>query len=541
MPPSGVDPEITGRVGRRTAEPPAGADIRTSIGHHGARTRLGSSRPSPVPGGLQAHIASTGAVRITRHGGAVSRSPSRDDPLARLATTWLGGPIGHHARTGASRWTPLAVVFLVTTAMFVIGVVQKVPCHGEAWPRDSGYAFSRLCYSDVAYLYRERGFAEGGIAYLDRGSYPPLEYPVLTGAVMQVTAWVTQVFEAAAVPGSVLFFDLTVIVLFLFALLTAWALTRISPHRPYDAMFFAAAPTLALAGTINWDLVAVAITTCALLTWSRSRPFATGILIGLGAAAKFYPLLLLGPLLVLALRTGKLRLWGVTALAALAAWLAVNLPILVLAQDSWSAFWSFNTTRAGDFGSIWYVFGLAGHPISGVNALSLGIFALACLGIAWLGLYAPQRPRFAQLAFLTVAAFLLINKVYSPQYVLWLLPLVALARPRWRDWAVWQAGELIYWVAIWLHLAGSIVPAVEGAPDRTYWLAVGIRMAATLYLCVVVVRDILAPSTDPLREGGLVDDPSGGPFDRAPEAPWRTRRPGVGRHAPTHVSEGASP
>ena len=237
------------------------------------------------------------------------------------------------------------VVFLVTTAMFVIGVLQKVPCHGEAWPRDTNFAYSHLCYTDVPYLYRERGFADGAIAYLDRGNYPALEYPVLTGAVMQVTAWFTQVFETEATQASVLFFDLTVVVLFLFALLAAWALVRICVSRPYDVMLFAAAPTLALAGTINWDLAAVALTTCALLAWSRSRPFAAGVLIGLGAATKFYPLLLLGPLLVLALRAGKTRLWGVTALGAAAAWLAVNLPLLVLAQDSWNTFWTFNAHR----------------------------------------------------------------------------------------------------------------------------------------------------------------------------------------------------
>jgi uncharacterized membrane protein len=472
----------------------------------------------------------------------VSRSPSREDPLARLATTWLGGPIGRYARIGASRWTPLTVAFLVTTAMFVIGVVEKAPCHGQGWPRESNYAFSHLCYTDVPYLYRERGFAEGGIAYLDRGNYPPLEYPVLTGAVMQVTAWVTQAFESTdAVAGSVLFTDLTVVVLFGFALLTAWALSRITPHRPYDVMFFALAPVLALAGTINWDLVAVALTTCALLTWSKSRPFATGILLGLGAAAKFYPLFLLGPLLVLALRSGKLRLWGVTLLSAVAAWMVVNLPLLLLAQDSWATFWSFNAGRAGDFGSIWYVLGLAGHPVSMVNAVSLGLFAVACVGIGWLGLFAPRRPRLAQLVFLTVAAFVLVNKVYSPQYVLWLLPLVALARPRWRDWAVWQAGEVIYWLAIWLHLAGALVPASEGTPDRFYWLAVGIRIAATVYLCVMVVRDILNPATDVVREGGLVDDPAGGPFDHAADAGgfrrWlRAERPGR-----TPVGEGVTP
>ena len=46
---------------------------------------------------------------------------------------------------------------------------------------------------------------------------------------------------------------------------------------------------------------------------------------------------------------------------------------------------------------------------------------------AWLTLAAPVRPRVAQLAFLLVAGFLILNKVWSPQYSLWLVPLAVLA------------------------------------------------------------------------------------------------------------------
>ena len=67
------------------------------------------------------------------------------------------------------------------------------------------------------------------------------------------------------------------------------------------------------------------------------------------------------------------------------------------------------------------------------------IFGAWCLGVLVLGLRAPETPRLAQLGFLIVVGFLLVNKVYSPQYVLWLLPLAALARPRWRDQLIWQA------------------------------------------------------------------------------------------------------
>jgi uncharacterized membrane protein len=145
------------------------------------------------------------------------------------------------------------------------------------------------------------------------------------------------------------------------------------------------------------------------------------------------------------------------------------------------------------------------------------LFALGCGAIAILGLVAPRRPRLPQLAFLVVVAFLLVNKVYSPQYVLWLLPLAALARPRWRDLLIWQAGEIIYFGAIWLQLSGDLAPAASGAAPVPYILAILVRVAAQLYLVGLVIRDILQPWHDPVRVDGLTDDPAGGILDETPE------------------------
>src|SRR6266487_734957 len=80
------------------------------------------------------------------------------------------------------------------------------------------------------------------------------------------------------------------------------------------------------------------------------------------------------------------------------------------------------------------------------------LFLLACAGISALALGAARRPRLPQLIFLTVAAFVLSNKVWSPQYVVWLVPLVVLARPRMLSYALWQLAEIGYFYAIWDYL-----------------------------------------------------------------------------------------
>jgi hypothetical protein len=97
--------------------------------------------------------------------------------------------------------------------------------------------------------------------------------------------------------------------------------------------------------------------------------------------------------------------------------------------------------------------------------------------------------------------------VYSPQYVLWLLPLAVLARPRWRDILVWQGGEVFYFAAVWLYLGEYTAPGASGEPDRLYWIAIVVRVLAELYLVAMVVRDILVPWRDPVRQDGLTDDP----------------------------------
>jgi uncharacterized membrane protein len=275
-------------------------------------------------------------------------------------------------------------------------------------------------------------------------------------------------------------------------------------------MLFAASPALVLAGLINWDLIAVALTAGALWAWSRGRPVLTGVFIGLGTATKLYPLFLLGALLVVCVRRGRMRDFGRTVAAGAVTWLVVNLPAMITGFDQWKVFWSYNRNRGPDLGSLWLVWEQAGHHI-GARTVNLGsflYFGAVCAGVLVLGLRSRRTPRIAQLAYLIVAGFLILNKVYSPQYVLWLLPLVVLARPRWRDVLIWTAGEVFYFGSVWLYLGGWTASATSGAQDHAYWVAILVRVAAELYIAVLVVRDILQPYHDPVRVDGLTDDPA---------------------------------
>ncbi|MCG7204224.1 glycosyltransferase family 87 protein [Streptomyces arenae] len=445
--------------------------------------------------------------------------PTREDAVAAAGSELIGGPIGRRALLGTSWWTPLRVVVLVAVGMFALGLVQKAPCYNGAWFFGASSQYTHACYSDIPHLYQGRGFADGLVPYFDKlpGDMDYLEYPVLTGVFMEVAAWLTPGSGSIQLQEQVYWF-VNAGMLMICAAVIAVCVVRTHRRRPWDGLLVALAPAFALTATINWDLLAVALTAAAMLMWSRSRPLAFGVLLGLATAAKLYPVFLLGPLFLLCWRAGKWREFFIATGGAVVSWLVVNLPVMIFAFDGWSKFYTFSQERGVDFGSFWLIWAqnTTSPPSTDfVNNAAMALVLLCFLGIAALALTAPRRPRFAQLAFLVVAAFILTNKVYSPQYVLWLVPLAVLARPKWRDFLIWQACEVAYFVGIWMYLAYTTSgDAHKGLPTDGYHWAIAVHLLGTLYLCAMVVRDILMPERDVVRRAGD-DDPSGGVLDGA--------------------------
>ncbi|WP_182525084.1 glycosyltransferase family 87 protein [Nocardioides dongkuii] len=448
--------------------------------------------------------------------------PTRSDPVVAAVSAGVGGPVG--SRAGRHPWwTPVRVVLALAALAFALGMVQKSPCYEDTWS-DGQQRYSQMCYSDLPYLYTGRGFVELAWPYDDdaevRGRYEVMEYPVGISYVAYGTAWATHLLtgspdlaERFTRPVSELFGDeevqgeirwfvvLSAVGLALATLLTAWFLAGVDRRRPWDAAMFAASPALALTALVNWDLLAVVFVAGAVWAWARGRPVLTGVLIGLGTATKLYPLFLLGAVLVVCVCDKRVRDFLVTTAAAAGAWLLANAPAYLSGPEEWKVFWTFNSERGPDLGSLWLVVAQATDTAidaSTVNTWSWLLFGAWCVGVFVLGVLAPKTPRLAQLGFLIVAGFLLVNKVYSPQYVLWLLPLAVLARPRWRDQLVWQGSEVLYFAAVWWYLGGYLAPG-GGGDAGFYWLAILVRVAGELFLIALVVRDVLVPRHDPVR------------------------------------------
>jgi uncharacterized membrane protein len=328
----------------------------------------------------------------------------------------------------------------------------------------------------------------------------------------------------------IVFGVLTALLLSLCALVVTAGTAGTARGRPYDAAIFALSPLLVFHAFSNWDLLAMAFTAAAMWAWAREKPVLAGAMIGLGTAAKLYPVFVLVAVWTLAIRT---RRWSEAAWATAAAglvWLAANIPLAVAYHNGWWEFYRFSMQRPTERSTLWAIlktlFAGSGSGNDAVYWVPPGAaVALALIGalifVVVLGLAAPVRPRLAQLAFLAVLAFLLTTKVWSPQYSLWLVPLIALARPRWRLTLVWQLVEIAVWMATLTILLGYN-DAAHGMSYGWLILLLLVRDGLLLTLAALVVREMWNPWLDVVRVGGA-DDPSGGVFDGAPDYWSRTR------------------
>lgn len=463
-------------------------------------------------------------------GGTVSESswvhPTHDDPTVAALSESVGGPMGKRAGRHPW-WSPVRVLLLLTALTFAAGMLSKAPCAADEW-QDNTLRYTHMCYSDLPFLYGLRGMADLHWPYTDdaevRAEFEVMEYPAGisywawgTGVVTWALSGAPDVDDPARdMPREgTLYVAVNAVGFALVALLTTWFMAGVTRRRPWDAAGFALAPALAVTGIMNWDLLAVVFVAGAAWAWAKDRPVLTGVLIGVGTAVKLYPLFLLGAVLVICLRGRRWTALAGAFLGAAVAWLLANAPALLTGPEQWKVFWSFNSDRGADLGSVWLMVQQMMGPgtwidVGLINDGSWAFFLLWCVGVLVLGLKAPQSPRFAQLGFLILAGFLLVNKVYSPQYVLWLLPLAVLAHPRWRDLLIWQAGEIFYFAAVWWWLGGLLDPA-QGEYSVIYWAAIALRIAAQLWLVAMVVRGVLDPDEDPVGgrdpavESALVD------------------------------------
>jgi uncharacterized membrane protein len=390
----------------------------------------------------------------------------------------------------------IGLVFVLLAGTLVVGHAIKAPCvHGD-W--SDGRPFTWLCHTDIIPLLGNEQLYGNRLPYLDPceetgGTCD--EYPVLTTWMMRFTA-------SVAGPNNTRFFYANAILLWLAAFWIAFCLHLVVGRR---ALYFVLAPTLAIYATLNFDLLAVALATGGTVAYLRRRDVASGILLGLGAAAKLYPALFVIPFVAGRFRGHEPDRGIHLAWAAAGAWIAVNLPFALAGTSGWLEFFTYNTSRPPDWDSLWFIAcekatGIGCTNIRLVNVGSLVLF-LGWVAIVWT-FKARRDPGFPRwtLGFPILVLFLLTNKVYSPQYSVWLLPWFALALPHLRLFLAFEAADMAVFVTrfSWFGTLGGHHNGFAGASQDAFELAAVVR-AVVLVLCVIawVRRPAVSPIEAP--------------------------------------------
>ena len=455
----------------------------------------------------------------------------------------------------AARLGRLALVVVVALCgiTLVLGFINKDRCtgpefddYGRSTPEYDQRRYQDVCYSDIQQLWIGREIDRHVFPYvngeLNEDGRPVggvVEYPVLTGVVI----WASAVFAHTDAD----FLLLSALVLAPFGLLTAWMLARLGRWR---SLLWSIGPPLVLYAFHNWELPVVLCAVAAFYVvhrgWGKrgldrplvQRATVAAVLLGLGFTFKVYPAIFVLPLMLYVLTGGRggrefvgkalpraldwvgaLRI----ALVAVGTAVAVNLPFMLIGFDGWRASFAFQLERKADIttNSIWF-WGLRpdsdpdNEPVQELigllsPTLMMISFVIAC-AIGWVRYQKEGTYPWLPVSAAMLCGFLLLHKVHSPQYTLWLIPMFVLLRIRWGWIVAYLAADLAMGIGIfrWYYeiYGGGQGDIYEGLAAQSVMVGVWGRAALLigLFFAFLTARSTVDEETaepEPVEEPAL--------------------------------------
>lgn len=328
----------------------------------------------------------------------------------------------------------------------------------------------------------------------------------------------------------------------LFSTLIAWAIARTAalawPGRTpvgvlalYGLLVAISAPLLPW----RYDLFPAMLVALALWAVFADRPALAGALLGLGVAAKLYPIVLL-PIAGAYYVAGKSwRALGRLALGTAAALLVALLPFVLTSAGAMIEFLRYHQQRGLQIESLPAGLILLAHVLLGTRvglgfnfgALHL-VSPLADAALRWLmPLFAVAYGTVLLLAFTRfrhehregrsiapatlinfllagLLAFVATNKVFSPQYIIWLLPFAPLLRPR---LAALLVGITAATIALFPYDYADLL-ALHDAPVLLLNARNGLLLALLLALLAPYLPRLAAWRRPPQRTSGNATRPT---------------------------------
>jgi uncharacterized membrane protein len=403
--------------------------------------------------------------------------------------------------------TQLNMTILIAVITSTFGFIWKASCLNTGWALGNAVTkFIKPCYSDVASLYGPRGFADGIVPYFQMqadGQY--LEYPVLIGIQMSLTSELTSILQPRSWG---MFMSLNWIINLIFLLLAVKYLHKMSARA---ARWLAFSPALVLVLGINWDTLAVLTTITAIWFFQQGKYQQFGVVLGIGMSAKLFPILLL-PVAIIYLYKDR-NIDGIirSVMGALYAWLAINIIFIVGAFQGWLRFFEFSRERGIDFGSPYLALSYLLNIQFSTSVANLVGFVLVAVAFALIYVFRDYIT-FEVAAVALIATFVVFNKVYSPQFWIWLAPLFALVIPKFWVWIQWNVAQVVYFAAIWAWIARNDMQYFVDNPPiyeifkshsisaEVYSLGILVHVFSTIFVVIYVVRHTMRNQPQLVRD-----------------------------------------
>ena len=332
-------------------------------------------------------------------------------------------------------------------AALVVGLLLLI----ASWTALHGWFFAESQISDLpVYIKYGNRIAAGDVPYRDfRVEYPPAALPVFAAPALGHAPSTFDSYRRV--------FETLMFLAAAFGLLAVWQALRClgtGLARTVGVLVVAGLAPLALGSVVlsRFDLWPAAICVGAVAALVCGRPRLGLALLGLGVATKLWPGVVVPFALVYVWRREGRRIAlaaGGWFAAVLAAWV---LPFLILSPSGLWHSVSGQLTRPLQIESLGSSFLLVAHRFGleitmrsshgsqnldgtvpyaiGVAQTVLQLAVLAALFAAFTRLRTPMPDDFVRYAAAAGVAFVALGKVLSPQFLIWLVPLVPLVRGR---------------------------------------------------------------------------------------------------------------
>jgi uncharacterized membrane protein len=290
----------------------------------------------------------------------------------------------------------LIIVFVSITFSFIFRLLTI-----------NGFIPLNIGYSDVNLFYFKLNHL---IPYININ----IEYPVIIGLIMFFASRFNFVYYLIF-HYAVFLVCGTISTIYLYKLIV-----KLNINIKNIFIYWAFTSSFFLFSYYNWDIVAVMFSILAIYHYYKNNDIIATIFVGLGCATKLYPALFILPIILNRRCFDAIKIITVF----IATLFVTNIYFIIRNFNGWYYFYQFNNLRKPNPDSIWGIVIrlFPNMTVKSINLISLIFFLVTYITLCLLF----RKKGFILLFFAITMLFIIFNKVFSPQYIIWILPFLVI-------------------------------------------------------------------------------------------------------------------